>query len=123
MMTIEIIKGSDEYITISVSSILTFEEMQSVQDSVKDVLTSKKKVNCLLLVNDFQGWGKGGDWGDLTFMYESDPNIAKIAVVADERWKDELMMFLGDGRRQAEVRHFHSDEEQDARNWLAGSDV
>lgn len=123
LMSIQMTKESDDCIVIAVSDILSFEELQSVQDSAKEVLGSEMKVNCLLLVSNFRGWAKGGDWGDLTFMYESDPHIRKIAVVADERWKDELLMFLGAGRRQADVEYFNPDGEEDARTWLAGSDV
>jgi len=54
----------------------------------------------------------------LTFMHEYDPYIEKIAVVADEKWRDQILMFLGAGRRQAPVMFFVSGEEEDARDWL-----
>ena len=52
----------------------------------------------------------------MTFMYEHDPYIEKIAVVAEGKWTDEILMFLGAGRRQASVESFHNEE--DARDWL-----
>ena len=51
-------------------------------------------------------------------MYEYDPYIEKIAVVAEANWKDEMLMYLGAGRRQASVEFFFYDEEKDARDWL-----
>ena len=59
-----------------------------------------------------------GEWGDLTFMYEYDSCIEKIAVVAEANWKDEMLMYLGAGRRQSEVKFFFYDEAKDARDWL-----
>jgi len=32
--------------------------------------------------------------------------------------KDKMLMYLGAGRRQAEVKFFFYDEEKDARDWL-----
>jgi hypothetical protein len=77
-------------------------------------------VKVLILVNDFKGWAKDGDWGDLTFLHSGDPYVSKIAVVAEQRWHDEFLMFLGAGRRQASVEAFTYDEEQDAIDWLNG---
>ena len=118
-MGITVSTESNHFIEIRISGIMSFEELQSLQDTYKHMLNSNVKLNCLILEDDFQGWGKGGDWGDLTFLYESDPHIGKIAVVTTERWKDESLMFLGAGRRQAVVKHFYPDEEADARQWLA----
>ena len=59
-----------------------------------------------------------GNWGDLTFMYEADPHINKIAIVAEGKWKDQLLMYLGAGRRQAAVEFFSVGEIQAARDWL-----
>ena len=51
-------------------------------------------------------------------MYEYDPNIEKIAVVAEANRKDEMLLYLGAGRRKAQVKFFLYDEEKDARDWL-----
>jgi hypothetical protein len=51
-------------------------------------------------------------------MYEYDSCIEKIAVVAENNWKDQMLMYIGAGRRQAQVKFFLYDEEKDARDWL-----
>ncbi len=51
-------------------------------------------------------------------MHEYDPYIEKIAVVAEANWKDQMLMYLGAGRRRAEVKFFFYDEGEDARDWL-----
>jgi hypothetical protein len=94
----------------------TFEDLKEVQNQGRDEISRSGQVRLLILAEQFSGWGREGDWGDLTFMYEYDPLIERIAVVTNEKWRGELLMFLGADRRQAIVRSFTSEE--DAKNWL-----
>ena len=66
----------------------------------------------------FTDWAKKGDWGDLTFMLEYDPYIDKIAVVADEQWRDKVLIYLGAGLRKAAVEFFTMGHEDKVRAWL-----
>ncbi len=117
-MSITFTKESDDLFVISVQGIFTFDDLKEVEKSARQQIDRNQKVKLLVLAEDFTGWGKEGDWGDLTFMYEYDPYIEKIAVVAEANRKDEMLMYLGAGRRQAEVKFFFYDEEEDARDWL-----
>ena len=117
-MSVTFTKESDNLFVISVQGVLTFEDLKEVENKISEEIDRNQKVKLLVLAKDFTGWGKEGDWGDLTFMYEYDPNIEKIAVVAEANWKDQMLMYLGAGRRQAEVEFFFSDEAKDARDWL-----
>lgn len=118
---VTISKESNNCIVITISSVLLYQDLIKIQNTAKGMLRSGVKTNCLILAKKFTGWGKEGKWGDLKFMYQSDPFINKIAIVADEKWKDELLMFLGDGLRKAAVKFFLSDRESDARLWLSKS--
>jgi hypothetical protein len=120
-MSIVVSKESNGCLAVTVSGVFSYQDLKTIQDAAKDILKSGVNVNCLILADKFTGWGKDGNWGDLTFIYESDPMIGKIAVVAKTQNKDELLMFLGAGRRQAAVRFFLSGEEDKAHNWLAES--
>jgi hypothetical protein len=104
---------------VTVNGVFSYKDLEAVQNAAKEAFKSGVKVNCLILAEEFSGWGKDGNWGDLTFMYENDPLIGKIAVVADENRQDEMLMFLGAGRRQAEVECFLPDEKDQAQSWLA----
>ena len=111
-------KESDDLFVIKLQGVLAFEDLKEVENKAREGIDRSQKTKLLVLAEDFTGWGKEGDWGDLTFMYEYDPNIEKIAVVAEANWKDEMLMYLGAGRRQAQVKFFLYDEEKDARDWL-----
>ena len=117
-MSITFTKESDNLFVISVQGVFTFEDLKEIQEKASAQIDSSGKVKLLVLTEQFSGWGKEGDWGDLTFMYEYDSNIEKIAVVAEGEWKDMILMFIGAGRRQAAVEFFLPGQDKDARDWL-----
>jgi len=119
-MSVTLTKESENLIVVHIKGTFTFEDLKEVQDQGRDEIDRSGKVKMLILAEQFSGWGKEGDWGDLTFMYEYDPYIEKIAVVAEGKWKDQILMFVGAGRRQAVVEFFLDGGEEDARNWLRG---
>ncbi len=117
-MSVIFTKESDDCFVIYIKGILTFNDLKEAEKKVCDEIGRSQKVKLLVLAEQFSGWGKEGDWGDLTFMYEYDPHIEKIAVVAESKWKDQILMFIGAGRRQASVEFFFPGKEKDARDWL-----
>ena len=117
-MSLTFTKESDDLFVINIQGVLTFEDQKEVEKKGREEIDRSGKTKLLVLAEGFSGWGKEGDWGDLTFMHEYDPYIEKIAVVAEEKWKDQILMYIGAGRRQAQVKFFFEDEEDDARYWL-----
>ena len=117
-MSVTFTKESENLIVVHIKGTFTFEDLKEFQNKGGDEIDRSGKVKLLILAEQFSGWGKEGDWGDLTFMYEHDAYIEKIAVVAEAKWKDEILMFVGAGRRQAAVEFFLEDGEEDARKWL-----
>jgi len=111
-------KESENLLVVQIKGTFTFEDLKEFQSKGSDEIDRSGKVKMLILAEQFSGWGKEGDWGDLTFMYEHDAQIEKIAIVAEAKWKDQILMFVGAGRRQAAVEFFLDGREQDARNWL-----
>ena len=118
-MSVTFKKESENLFVIQVDGIFEFENQKELENNASEQVDRSGKVKCLILADKFTGWGKEGDWGDLTFMHEYDPNIEKIAVVAEANWKDEMLMYIGAGRRKAEVKFFFEDE--DAWDWLGSS--
>jgi hypothetical protein len=115
-MSATLTEESERLIVVHIQGTFTFEDLKEVQNKGRDQIDRSGKIRLLILAERFSGWGKEGDWGDLTFMYEYDSHIEKIAIVANEKWVDEILIFVGAGRRQAAVESFPSEE--DARNWL-----
>ncbi len=117
-MSVIFTKESENSFVICIKGVLTFNDLKEAEKKGREEIDRSQKVKLLVVAEQFSGWGRNGDWGDLTFMHEYDSYIEKIAVVADEKWRDQILMFLGAGRRQAPVMFFFLGEEKDARDWL-----
>ena len=115
-MSVTFTRKSENLFVIHIKGILAFEDLKEIENKARAEIDRSQKVKLLILAEQFSGWGKKGNWGDLTFMYEYDLHIERIAVVTNRKWTDEVLMFLGTGRRNASVESFHNEE--DASDWL-----
>jgi hypothetical protein len=118
-MAIKVSKDSSGIIVITITGVFLYKDLETIQSAAKGMLNSSAKINCLILASKFGGWGKEGNWGDMTFMYAIDNFIGKIAVVGEESQRAELLMFLGAGYRKAMVKYFFPNDEDGARIWLS----
>jgi len=103
---------------VRVSGIFTDQDQKGVENFGKTTIDRLGNIKVLVIAEGFSGWGKKGEWGNLNFMLKYDPHIEKIAVVADEKWREDILMFLGAGLRNAIVKFFPIDQESNARTWL-----
>ena len=117
-MPITYMKEPSGVYVIRVSGIFTNKERKEMENAGRAMIDRKEKIKVLIIAEGFSGWGKEGDWGDLSFMLEHDPYIEKIAVVAGENWRDMMLMFLAKGYRKAAVEFFPLGQEAKARAWL-----
>ena len=115
-MSVTWTEETENLVVVHISGIFTIEDLRVLQSKGRDAIDRSGNIRLLVLAEGFSGWGKEGDWGDLTFMYEHDSRIEKIAIVANTKWIDDILMFLGAGRRQAVVESFYN--EGAAREWL-----
>ena len=111
-------KESKDLFVVFLEGVLTFNEFKRVQNNVNKEIDHSLRIKVLVLAEDFSGWRKEGDWGDLEFLHEHDPYIEKIAVVTGEKWKDRLLTFFLAGMRQAKVKSFPEGGAKTARLWL-----
>jgi hypothetical protein len=117
-MSVSFYKEAEDLFVLSLEGLLTFKGLKEIENKVSTAFDRSRKIKLLLLAEEFSGWAKGGDWGNLSFMLEYDPYVQKIAVVTSEDWKDRLLIFLGAGMRKASVEFFPADEKEKARDWL-----
>ncbi len=77
-------------------------------------------VRLLFVLSQFEGWEQNPDWGDLSFYVAHGDSIDRIAIVGDERWRSETLMFASADLRRAPVEFFSSQNAlAEARAWLA----
>ena len=73
----------------------------------------------LVILKEFEGWETNPSWGDLTFYVKHGDSIERIAIVGDERWRGEALMFASADLRKAPVEFFSASALAEARAWLA----
>jgi hypothetical protein len=93
-------------------------ELAAAQKSASELIQKHGHIRILVIVEDFKGWAKEGDWGDVSFQIENDQSIDKVAVVVDKKWEDLVNIFVGKGLREFPVECFQPSEKAKALDWL-----
>ena len=118
------IQAEDERMAVMrITGLLKKSEFDALQAEAAKRLGPDASVKLLIIVEDFKGWERGTDWGDLTFFHEYGGKIARIAIVGDPKRETEFTMFCGAGYRAAPVKFFPPDQLSQARQWLAEQDA
>ena len=117
-MPCEIVEKEDGRITVKISGLLKRAELAKAEKIAIEVMQSGSKVRFLILVENFLGWDKKDDWGDVSFQSLYDEQIQKIAIVCEKRWQELAEVFTGKGLRSVEIRHFTPSQMTQAKAWI-----
>jgi hypothetical protein len=109
---------NDIYV-LRISGILKRSEFGAEQSALARSIDAGSKPRLLVILENFEGWERGADWNDLDFMISHGGEIAKIAIVAEQRWETLALAFAGAGVRRAPVKFFPPNELEQAQTWLA----
>ncbi len=118
-MGIEIISISGGLFTVRVNGKLKKSELDQVQKAAIEIMDSGGKARFLVIADDFQGWDKAGDWGDVSFQMNYDHKIEKIALVGKKQWEDQVSAFVASGLRPVDIKYFLPEQLGQAQDWIA----
>jgi hypothetical protein len=116
-MSAKIISNSDGILTAKISGKLTQPELAALQASTVDSIRQQGQVRILIIAEDFQGWRESDDWSDVSFL-ENDPYIKKMAIVAEQQWKELALVFSASPIRKFPVQFFQPADLAQAQAWL-----
>ena len=116
----EIESIDDTIISVRISGVMKVADQARLQSLARDLIGQGKEVRVLAKLENFQGWEKSEQWADASFLIEHGNAIVKMAVVGDERWKDEVLLFAGKGLRTTEIAFFSPSALTDAEAWVHG---
>lgn len=85
----------------------------------KEAIEREGKVHALIILGAFEGWERRGDWGDVSFIIEQGQHIEKMAIVGDEKWQDDAVVFTAKGFRATAIEFFTPSRLNEARTWLS----
>ncbi len=106
---------------VHLSGALGKQELDTIQSAaLKEAGPGGDKARVLVIVdNDFRGLTGGvQEWSDVSFIMKYGDKIAKIAIIGDPAWEQDMLMFAGEGVRSAPVRYFRTGQLAEAQNWL-----
>jgi hypothetical protein len=103
---------------IRITGLLHKSEMENVQRRATIAIEAGGNIRLLFILDRFEGWEKNAAWGDLKFYLKHGNQIEKIAIIGEEEWRDQALMFAGAGLRQGEVEFFPTEKSIAAVAWL-----
>jgi len=104
---------------VEVQGLLRSSEFEHCQGVLRDEMRRVGPVRLLFVLDGFEGWEPHDDWRDLSFYVSHGDAIERIAIVGDERWRSESLMFASADLRKAPVEFFSPERLAGARDWLS----
>ncbi len=117
-MSYEILDNTGGVLTFRISGTLSYAEYAEGQRKVGEILSKQGKGRMLVLLEDFLGTEKEGNWGDISFIMEHDKHIEKLAIVGEKKWQDMALIFTGKGIRRVPIEYFEPADLAKAKAWL-----
>lgn len=118
-MPVEIIDASGKLLQLKVRGMLKKADHERIIRIAKEAIAREGKIRALIIAEGFEGWERSEDWGDVSFMMEEGQHIEKMAIVADEKWRDDTLAFTAKGFRPTAIEFFAASRTNEARTWLA----
>ncbi|HUL74058.1 MAG TPA: STAS/SEC14 domain-containing protein [Vicinamibacterales bacterium] len=104
---------------LTASGMLQRTEFEQFQAALAREIAAHGHLRLLVILERFEGWGPGDNWSDLSFYMTHGDSIERIAIVGDERWRSEMLMFAVADLRKAPVEFFPASRLAEARAWLS----
>jgi hypothetical protein len=117
-MPAEIVAASGKLLELKIVGTLRKADCEGMTRAARDVIAREGTIRALIITEGFRGWERGADWGDVTFSLEEGQRIEKMAIVGEEKWRDETLAFTGQGFRPTAIEFFPTARLADARRWL-----
>jgi hypothetical protein len=118
-MPVEIIDTAGKPLQLKLRGMLKKADYDRIIQIAKEAIAREEKVRALVILEAFEGWERRGDWGDVSFMTEQGQHIEKMAIVGDEKWKDDAFAFTAKGFRATVIEFFTPSRLSEARTWLS----
>jgi len=103
---------------LDVCGVLEKQDFQRCQEVLIKEMWRVGTIRLLFVLDSFQGWDPKDDWRDMSFYTKYGSSVDRIAIVGEERWRSETLMFAGADLRRAPVQFFPAASLAEARDWL-----
>jgi hypothetical protein len=109
----------DKIYRLDITGRLSKRELDAVQQQVAGEISTAGHIRLLVVLDGFEGWEAEGNWSDLNFYIKYGDALERIAIVGDEAWRSQALMFAAADLRRGPVLFFPPGGDLDATTWLA----
>lgn len=118
-MPVEIVDASTRLLEVKIQGVLKKADYDQIIRAAREAIAREGRIRALVVTERFQGWERGADWGDVSFVTEQGQHIEKLAIVGDERWREDALVFTAKGFRPTAIEYFAPSRTAQARQWLS----
>jgi SpoIIAA-like len=117
-MPVELIDVAGKLLQIKIRGMLKKTDYDRIIQIAKEGIAREGKIRALIIAEAFEGWERHEGWGDVSFMMQEGQQIEKMAIVGDEKWRDDALAFTAKGFRPTAIEFFPVSRMNEARTWL-----
>ena len=118
-MPVELIDVAGKLLQIKIRGMLKKTDYDRIIQIAKEGIAREGKIRALIIAEAFEGWEHHASWGDVSFMMEQGQHIEKMAIVGDEKWRDDALAFTAKGFRPTAIEFYPASRLHEARTWLS----
>jgi len=118
-MSVTLRRDGGDLFRLDVQGSVRRAELERARDELGIVIGPDGSARLLVVLEGFTGWAKEDDWSGLDFLTPYGDQIARMAIVGDPAWRDEMLLFVAAGLRRAPVEFFPAGAVDSARTWLS----
>jgi hypothetical protein len=118
-MPIALVHERGNVFRLDIRGTLLKKDLDRCQETLAGEISRVGPVRLLVVLMNFEGWEPGAPWSDLSFFVRHGDKVERIAIVGDENWRSEALMFAGADLRKGPVEYFSAQAAPAARAWLS----
>src|SRR5262245_55932347 len=118
IMPVELIDVSETVLQLKFWGTLTKADYDWIVQVARQAIAREGRVRLLAILDGFEGWERHQGWADVSFMMQESHHMEKIAIVGDEKWKDDAFAFTAKGFRPTAIEFFTPSRIDAARTWI-----
>lgn len=118
-MTVSVSFEEGNLVVIRGSGELKRDEVDQTKRQIYSYILANGEIYMLILIDEaFKSFEAFASWEDIEEDAVIQPNVKRLALVGDLRWRDQALLFLITAVASFQIEYFKPEQEEFARVWL-----
>jgi hypothetical protein len=121
-MTVSVSFEEGNLVVIRGTGELKRDEVDQTKRQIYNYILANGEIYMLILIDEaFKSFEAFAGWEDIEEDAVIQPNVKRLALVGDLRWRDQALLFLITAVASFQIEYFKPEQEEFARVWLLAS--